>query len=231
MSDTVLRWAGLYEEASKAYGIPASVLAGLVQIESGGRPGLTSSANAQGITQFIPGTAAQYNVDVRPGRERSQVMGAARYLRDLGFSRDPTKALASYNAGPGNYRAGLGYARKVLGASQSYKTLDTPGAAATGIAGVTASGALDLGTAAGGNATAGVDNAPIFLTDDRKAAMGRAALWLGLLVAGAALIGVGLTRATGARPSSLASAATPVGRVAKAATARRAAKATTETAA
>lgn len=220
MSQTVLQWAGLYQQASQETGIPASTLAGLVQIESGGRPGLTSSADAQGITQFIPGTARQYSVDVRPGHERSQVFGAARYLRDLGYADDPRKALASYNAGPGNFRAGLGYADNVLTASKTYRSLD----GAAGLAGATATGTLPTSTT-GGEATAGTTGGGL-LNADRKRALLSGLLWLGLVGLGVTLATLGAARLTGARSAATTLAqAIPATRAAKAIPATAKAKA------
>lgn len=203
MSQTVLQWAGLYQQASQETGIPASTLAGLVQIESGGRPGLTSSADAQGITQFIPGTAREYSVDVRPGQERSQVFGAARYLRDLGYAENPKKALASYNAGPGNYRAGLGYADNVMAAAQNYRQLDGAAGLATNTA---ASSETTAGTTGGG-----------LLNPDRKRALLSGLLWLGLVGLGVTLATLGAARLTGARSTATTIAqAIPAARAAKA---------------
>jgi hypothetical protein len=52
------------------------------------------------------------------------VLGAAHYLDDLGFAKNPKKALMSYNAGPGNWQAAGDYAEKVFraaGAKFGYK--------------------------------------------------------------------------------------------------------------
>jgi len=104
--------------ASRKYGIPESVIKGLIQVESGGDITAVSPAHAFGLTQFIPSTARQYGV--RPNDATSQIMGAAHYLSDLGFARDPHLALSSYNAGPGNPGAAGNYADKVLGAAKRY---------------------------------------------------------------------------------------------------------------
>jgi hypothetical protein len=117
---SVTQWSGYAYQAQAQTGIPAPILLGLIDVESDGVPGRVSKAGAGGITQFMPGTAPEYGVDVRPGHEWSQVLGAARYLDKLGFKKDPTKALASYNAGPGNWRAGLTYAGNVLAAAKAY---------------------------------------------------------------------------------------------------------------
>lgn len=117
---SVERWRTLAEGASKRYGIPVNVLLGLVHVESSGEPGQTSSANAKGLTQFIPETARAYGVNTSLGHERSQIFGAAKYLKDLGFDENPALALAKYNAGPGNPGAAGDYPSKVLNAAKLY---------------------------------------------------------------------------------------------------------------
>lgn len=107
-------WIGL---ASRKYKIPTSVLKGLIKVESGGDEGAISPAGAFGLTQFMPGTAKSYGV--KRGNARSQILGAAHYLSDLGFRKDPKLALSSYNAGPGNPGAAGDYADKVLAAAGS----------------------------------------------------------------------------------------------------------------
>ena len=68
---------------------------------------LTSSAGAQGIAQFIPGTAARYGVDVND--PTSSINGAARYMRDLKgmFGGNDRLALAGYNWGEQNVQKWL----------------------------------------------------------------------------------------------------------------------------
>jgi hypothetical protein len=97
------------EEAAKEFNIPPAIIAGLIEQESNWQMGLTSSEGAQGLTQFMPGTAAEYGVDVND--PRSSIMGAARYLRTMmdnnGWSIE--RALYGYNAGPGG---GVGLSRE-----------------------------------------------------------------------------------------------------------------------
>jgi hypothetical protein len=98
----------IIKEAADKYGVPASILAGVYGAETGfGKHAtMVSSAGAQGPFQFMPGTAAQYGVN--PWDFNSAADGAARLLRDnyrtLG-SWD--KAVAAYNAGPGNIKKGI----------------------------------------------------------------------------------------------------------------------------
>lgn len=86
-----------------------------------------SSAGARGPMQFLPGTFREYGMD-GGGDGRADIMdpadaiySAANYLNRLGAATDLRKALASYNAGPGNWRAGLGYADKVLAKAAAYR--------------------------------------------------------------------------------------------------------------
>lgn len=116
----VTRWAPIAQQAQSKYGVPADVLLALIQTESSGQEGQVSSANAQGLTQFIPSTAKSYGVDVRPGHAKSQIFGTAKYLLALGFKQNPAKALASYAGGPGNPQ--YGYARTIAERAKLYQS-------------------------------------------------------------------------------------------------------------
>lgn len=92
--------------AANKNGVPPQLLSALLWAESSFSPDIiygrrVSSAGAQGIAQFMPGTAAAMGVN--PLDPASAIDGAARYLaqhyRQFG---DWGKALAAYNAGPGN---------------------------------------------------------------------------------------------------------------------------------
>lgn len=70
------------KDVAAKYGIPWEVFSHQIAGESSWYPGVaTSSAGAQGIAQFIPDTAAKYNVDVTDWK--SSLDGAARYMVDL----------------------------------------------------------------------------------------------------------------------------------------------------
>jgi cell wall-associated NlpC family hydrolase len=92
------QYVNTVEQAASAYGIPSSLLAGLIQQESGFNPDAVSSAGAEGIAQFMPATAAGLGVD--PYDPTSAINGAAQmlgsYTRQFGSYAD---ALAAYNAG------------------------------------------------------------------------------------------------------------------------------------
>lgn len=92
-------YAGTIEQAAASNGIPPSLLAALVQHESGFDPTAISSAGAEGIAQFMPSTAA--GMGVNPYDPTSAINGAAqllsRYTTQFGSYAD---ALAAYSAGP-----------------------------------------------------------------------------------------------------------------------------------
>lgn len=84
------------------YGLPAGLLRSVATVESGGNPYATSGAGAQGLFQFMPGTAK--DLGINPLDPSQAANGAARYLRQLlnqtgGNIED---ALAAYNWGIGN---------------------------------------------------------------------------------------------------------------------------------
>ena len=85
------------EQAATANGIPASLLAALLNQESRFNPAAVSPAGAQGIAQFMPGTAA--GLGVNPDDPVQAINGAAKlissYAREFGSYSD---ALAAYNA-------------------------------------------------------------------------------------------------------------------------------------
>lgn len=103
----------LIERAAAQYGVPPDLLGRLLRQESGFRPDVISgqrlsTAGAQGIAQFMPGTAKEMGVD--PLNPESAIPGAARYLSQLQeqFGGDINHAVAAYNWGPGNMQKWLG---------------------------------------------------------------------------------------------------------------------------
>lgn len=94
-----------YREAARMIaeeeGIDPDLFLRLVSAESSFRPDVQSAAGAYGLTQLMPGTAAELGVD--PTDPIQNLRGGARYLRQqLDRFEDPALALAAYNAGPGN---------------------------------------------------------------------------------------------------------------------------------
>lgn len=97
--------------AAAAYGLDPAYLSGLVRSESHFDPYARSRANAMGLTQIIPGTAATLAPRAGyPGFAQADLfqpeislrMGARYLWEQLGRFGQPSYAAAAYNAGPGN---------------------------------------------------------------------------------------------------------------------------------
>ena len=87
--------------AAERHGLDPKLLHALVVVESAYRPDAVSRVGAGGLTQLMPGTAAELGV-----RDRfdplENLFGGADYLaRQLVRFGDLRLALAAYNAGPG----------------------------------------------------------------------------------------------------------------------------------
>jgi soluble lytic murein transglycosylase-like protein len=92
--DPVLRSAGRWN-------VSAALLAAQLMAESGFDPFAVSPAGAQGIAQFMPGTAAAYGLR-NPFDPGAAIDAQARMMSELlRRFRSVRLALAAYNAGPG----------------------------------------------------------------------------------------------------------------------------------
>lgn len=98
-----VRYAKYINEAAAKYDLDPALIAAVIQQESTFNPNAVSSAGAQGLMQLMPGTAKEMGVK-DPFNPRQNIMGGAKYLRKMldMFDQDVKKALAAYNAGPGN---------------------------------------------------------------------------------------------------------------------------------
>lgn len=123
-------YADLFNQAGAKYGLNPSTLAAIARAESNFNPRARSHAGAQGLMQFMPGTAR--GLGVNPWDPRSSVFGAAQYLKQqLDRFGSLDLALAAYNAGPGNVQKYGGippfaetqaYVRRVRAFMQDYGT-------------------------------------------------------------------------------------------------------------
>ena len=95
------RYAPLIAGAAQRWNVSAALLAAQLYAESNFNPHAVSSAGAQGIAQFMPGTARAYGL-ADPFDPAQAIDAQARMMRDLlrQFGSVPL-ALAAYNAGPG----------------------------------------------------------------------------------------------------------------------------------
>jgi len=94
-------YADLIVQAAADNDVPANVLAGLLIQESGGKRDAVSRAGAQGLMQFMPGTARGMGV-TDPFDPAQSISAGARYLRQLADQSDGDweQAVGKYNAGP-----------------------------------------------------------------------------------------------------------------------------------
>jgi hypothetical protein len=83
------------------WNVSGALLAAQLMAESGFNPGAVSPAGAQGIAQFMPGTAASYGLR-DPFDPEAAIDAQAHLMSDLLRQfRSVPLALAAYNAGPG----------------------------------------------------------------------------------------------------------------------------------
>ena len=94
-------YVDMARQAAISAGISPDAFVRQIQQESGFNPNAGSPAGAEGIAQFMPGTAA--SMGVNPYDPSSALPGAARMMAGLAaqYGGDYSKALAAYNAGGG----------------------------------------------------------------------------------------------------------------------------------
>jgi soluble lytic murein transglycosylase-like protein len=95
------RFAPIIARAAQRWGVSAQLLAAQIYAESNFNPFAVSPAGAQGIAQFMPGTAAGLGLR-NPFDAAASIDAQAHLMHDLlaRFASVPL-ALAAYNAGPG----------------------------------------------------------------------------------------------------------------------------------
>lgn len=114
------------QKYSQMYGVPANLVRGIIAQESQGIHNRTSPKGAYGLMQLMSGTAGDLGVDRFNAEEN--IKGGTKYIAQQlrTFKGDVNKALAAYNAGPGNvikhkgippFKETQSYVGKVLGYS------------------------------------------------------------------------------------------------------------------
>jgi hypothetical protein len=95
------RFAGAISRAAQRWNVSAALISAQLYAESNFNPFAQSPAGAQGIAQFMPGTARSYALS-NPFDADAAIDAQAHLMRDLlrRFASVPL-ALAAYNAGPG----------------------------------------------------------------------------------------------------------------------------------
>ena len=90
---------GILETSAKAEGLPVEYFTKLIWRESSFRPDAVSPAGAQGVAQFMPGTASARGL-VDPFDPASAIPASAKYLAELAHKfGNLGLAAAAYNAG------------------------------------------------------------------------------------------------------------------------------------
>ena len=94
------RYQEMLASAAQRYNVSSALLAAQIYAESNFNPYARSPAGAQGIAQFMPGTARAYGLS-NPFDAEQAINAQARMMRELlGRFGTVSLALAAYNAGP-----------------------------------------------------------------------------------------------------------------------------------
>src|SRR5690242_8960240 len=99
------QYQGLVAGAATSLGLDPRVVAAQINYESSFNPKAESPAGAEGIAQFEPGTFAQYGPKGgSPWNVKDAFAAYINYMEELLKEEGGSvrKALAAYNAGPGN---------------------------------------------------------------------------------------------------------------------------------
>ncbi len=96
------QYADIVQAASAKYGIPQSLINGIIDAESSFNPNAQSGAGAKGLMQLMDGTAAGLGVTNSFDPEQN-INGGSSYIASMliRFGGSQRLALAAYNAGPG----------------------------------------------------------------------------------------------------------------------------------
>jgi hypothetical protein len=151
MVNVPAQYDALIQEMSSATGLPYSVIAAQANDESAFNATARSSAGAEGWLQFLPSTYDTYAAQAGVGSgtefnpaDESKVYDVymSTLLKQEGGS--VKKALAAYNAGPGNLSAGMGYANKIIGEAGQAGSITTTGINVPGAIGGAIGGGLSI---------------------------------------------------------------------------------------
>ena len=131
--DRIKGFHHLVAAAAQKYALPMHLIYGVIAQESAGDPQAVSKVGAKGLMQLMDETASDLGVKDSFDPQQN-VMGGAQYLREQldRFDGDLKRALAAYNAGPGNVEKYQGippfsetrnYVTKVLSYAGHFKEL------------------------------------------------------------------------------------------------------------
>jgi hypothetical protein len=125
----------LIETAANAHGLPVGFFTRLIWRESAFRPDVVSYKGAQGIAQFMPGTASERGL-ADPFDPQHAIPASASYLRDLADQfGNLGLAAAAYNAGADRVSRWLAGASVLPAETEAYVAAVTGRAASSFMAG------------------------------------------------------------------------------------------------
>ena len=117
-------FAAFVAEASQRFGIPASWIRAVMQVESVGDVRALSPKGAMGLMQIMPETWAalrsRYGLGADPYDAHDNILAGAAYLRELHDRYGSPGFLAAYNAGPARYEDHLATGRPLPAETQAY---------------------------------------------------------------------------------------------------------------
>ena len=115
----------MIEGAAGRHHLPVDFFTRLIWQESSFRPHVTSGAGAQGVAQFMPGTAAERRL-TDPFDPEQAIPKSAELLADLrGRFGNLGLAAAAYNGGPGRVEAWLAGRGSLPGETRNYVSVIT----------------------------------------------------------------------------------------------------------
>jgi hypothetical protein len=116
--------AAVVAEASQRFGIPASWIRAVMQVESFGDARALSPQGAMGLMQIMPEAWAalrsRYGLGADPYDAHDNILAGAAYLRELLDRYGSPGFLAAYNAGPARYEDHLSTGRALPVETQAY---------------------------------------------------------------------------------------------------------------
>lgn len=120
--------------AAGVIGISPAIVRAQINMESGGQD-VNSSAGAEGYAQFLPSTWRGLGCPGSPHNVNDAMRCYAKFMYQLvqQFHGNVRDALAAYNAGPGNLRAGYGYADSILAAAGQSQNTRASGGSGTAV--------------------------------------------------------------------------------------------------
>ncbi len=117
-------------EAGQRFGIPASWISAVIEVESAGNPRAVSSAGAMGLMQIMPGTWAvlrrAHGFGDDPFDPRENILAGTAYLRAMYDRFGSPGFLAAYNAGPARYEDYLSSGRPLPTETRNYLAVLEP---------------------------------------------------------------------------------------------------------